>query len=76
MKNITNTIISTVIALVLVVGSIKAGIMLADSYTASCAADKAKIKAKREELSKFSSYYNSLDIVGQDSIKRLYNINL
>lgn len=74
MKNIKNTILSVAITLVIVTASIKLGIMLADSYTASCVADKAKIESKREELNKFASYYNSLDSIGQDSVKRLYNI--
>ncbi len=74
MKNIKNTILSVIITLVIVIGSVKVGIIFADSYTASCVADKAKIEAKRKDLNEFAKYYNSLDSIGQDSVKRLYNI--
>lgn len=74
MKKITNTIISVAILLILVIGTVKLAIFVADSYTASCAQDNAKIETKRKVLNEFASYYNSLDSIGQDSVRRLYNI--
>ncbi len=74
MKNINNAILSIIITLVIVIGSVKVGIMFTDSYTASCVEDKAKIETKRKVLNEFGSYYNILDSIGQDSVRRLYNI--